>query len=108
MKLTREEMLTIKKYFFREGVCLVEEKSGQIHPELEINDKEVMKFMISLVSKGFARKQFVWRHAYFFITDDGIDALKKDLSLDENEMPATHLESNLNVGYAVENEEKLV
>ncbi|ELQ76675.1 40s ribosomal protein s10 [Trachipleistophora hominis] len=108
MNLTRDEMLTIKKYFFREGVCLVEEKSNQPHPELEINDKQVMKFMTSLVSKGLARKQFNWRHAYFFITDEGIDALKKDLSLEDNEMPLTHLETNLNVGYAVENEEKLI
>lgn len=93
MRLTTDQMITIKSYFFREGVALVEDRSEEPHSDLEINSKEVMKFFKSLVSRGIARRQFVWKHAYFFITPTGISTLKEELSLEEEDCPVTHLDS---------------
>lgn len=93
MKLSRQEIITMKRYFFTEGVALVEDKCTTLHPELNIREDEVMKLFISLVSRGIARKHFVWRHAYFFITDEGIDMLKNELALENNDRPATHQET---------------
>jgi len=61
-------MIKIKNYFFSKGVCLVEHKSYDLHPELQIINTEVAKYFKSLVSRGISRKIFVWRHAYHFIT----------------------------------------
>lgn len=102
MKLSREQILKIKTYFFDEGVCLVEDKTEKLHPELNIKEDELMKCMNSFVSRGMARKQFVWRHAYFFITDDGIKVLRDNLCYDSNRMPITHCETQMSIGSAVE------
>lgn len=104
MRLTTDEMLKIKEYFFREGVALVEDKTTELHDDLQINSHEVMKMFKSLVSKGIARKVFVWRHAYFFITTAGIDILKEELVKEEEEMPITHVDgTNHNYNDRIEN-----
>lgn len=93
MRLSTNEMIKIKSYFFKEGVCLVEDRTEDPHPDLGINSKEVMKMFKSLVSKGIARKTFVWRHAYYFITQAGIEMLKDEFCLEEEEFPLTHIDS---------------
>lgn len=93
MRLSTDEMVKIKSYFFKEGVCLVEDRTEEPHPDLGINSKEVMKMFKSLVSKGIARRTFIWRHAYYFITKTGIDMLRKDLCLEEEDVPLTHMDS---------------
>merc|ERR1712025_1108614 len=103
MKLSTDEQLTIKKYFFNEGVALVEDKSQDLHPDMEIKNTEVMKMFTSLVSKGIATKQFCWRHAYFSITNPGIETLREELCLTEEDWPATHQDSTMQRMETVEN-----
>lgn len=93
MRLTTDQMIKIKNYFFSKGVCLVEHKSYDLHPELQIINTEVAKYFKSLVSRGISRKIFVWRHAYHFITPAGIETLREELCLDEDELPETHRDS---------------
>lgn len=81
MRLTTDEMVQMKNYFFSEGVCLVEDNKEELHPELKLKNGEVMKFFKSLVSKGIARREFVWKHAYYFITPAGISMLRDELCL---------------------------
>ncbi|KRH94670.1 40s ribosomal protein s10 [Pseudoloma neurophilia] len=93
MRLSSDDMLKIKMYFFNEGVCLVEDRSDEPHPELNICNNEVKKMFKSLVSRGIARKVFVWRHSYFFLTPAGIDMLREELCLEEQDMPRTHVDT---------------
>ncbi|EPR79438.1 40S ribosomal protein S10 [Spraguea lophii 42_110] len=91
MQLSREDQVAIRKYLFRESICLVKDKDNGNHPELNINNKQVMKFLRSYVSRGLVEKVFVWQHAYFLLKSEGVDVLREELYLDETEVPLTYM-----------------
>ena len=47
-------------------------------------------FLQSLVSRGYAKEQFAWRHHYFYLTDEGTVYLRQYLGLEEEVIPTTH------------------
>merc|ERR1712071_473710 len=60
------------------------------HNELEkIRNLEVMKAMQSLKSRGYVRENFAWRHAYWYLTNEGIQYLRDYLHLPPEIVPAT-------------------
>lgn len=93
MKLSTDQMIQIERYFFKEGCALVEARSEELHDTLKIKNSELRKFFRSLCSKGIAREQFVWRHAYYFLTTAGISILREKLYLSEEDLPQTHQDS---------------
>ncbi|KAG0442047.1 40S ribosomal protein S10b [Dictyocoela muelleri] len=92
MKVTTDQIVKMRKYLFREGCCLVEAKSTDLHPELQIPNDQVMKFMRKCLSRAMVTKVFVWRHAYFFLTDIGVKILRDELCYDDEDFPLTHIE----------------
>lgn len=92
MKVTTDQIVKMRKYLFHEGVCLVEAKSNALHPDLQIPNDQVMKFMRSCLSRHIVEKVFVWRHAYFFLTDVGVNVLREELCYEEGDYPVTHVE----------------
>ena len=51
---------------------------------------EVLMLMKSLLSRGYVREVYNWRHKYFFLTPEGLDYLREYLALPEDVVPATH------------------
>ena len=81
MIISKENRRTIYETLFKEGV-LVAPKNFEIkHPELDINNLEVVKAMQSLTSKGFVHTQFSWQWYFYTLTnevsiDDGVGKIK--------------------------------
>lgn len=51
---------------------------------------EVLMLMKSLESRGFVRITFSWQYNYCYLTDEGIDYLRRYLALPPEIVPATH------------------
>merc|ERR1712189_149656 len=47
------------------------------------------KAMQSLKSRGYVKENFAWRHFYWFLNDEGIEFLRKELHLPPEIVPAT-------------------
>ncbi|XP_071751171.2 uncharacterized protein LOC139908391 [Centroberyx gerrardi] len=61
-----------------------------MHPELKgIANLKVIRAMGSLLSKGFVRETFAWKHAYYYLNNDGIVYLRDYLRLPPEIMPAS-------------------
>lgn len=43
-----------------------------------------------MVSRGYAKEQYAWRHHYYYLTDEGTAYLRQFLGLEEEVIPATH------------------
>lgn len=43
-----------------------------------------------MVSRGYAKEQFAWRHHYYYLTDEGTAYLRQYLGLEEEVIPSTH------------------
>ena len=50
----------------------------------------VIKLMTSLKSRGFVKEQFNWQWYYWFITDEGIEYLRKYLNIPAEVLPKTY------------------
>lgn len=72
--------------------CLVA-KNDTTKPKHELIDAtnlEVIMLMKSMTSRGYVRKEYNWRHYYWYLTDEGIEYLRKYLHLPADVVPATH------------------
>merc|ERR1712151_49 len=50
----------------------------------------VIKLMTSLKSRGYVKEQFNWQWYYWFITDEGIEYLRKYLNIPAEVLPKTY------------------
>jgi len=96
--LTRRLMLVstpnrrdIYARLFSDGVLVARKDfASPEHMELKhIKNIEVIKTCQSLRSRGFVREQFSWQHYYFFLTDEGIEYLRKWLNVPSDVVPKT-------------------
>ncbi|KAF6004338.1 hypothetical protein CCYA_CCYA02G0779 [Cyanidiococcus yangmingshanensis] len=76
---------------FSDGVLVARKDfAAQEHQELRhIKNIEVIKTCQSLRSQGYVREQFSWQHYYFFLTDEGIEFLRRWLNLPADVVPKT-------------------
>jgi small subunit ribosomal protein S10e len=74
-------------HFFTTGIIVVSNHHSQIHEELEYLNIYAYQIDCSFVSKELARKQYAWSHAYYILTDEGIDYLRKYFELPEESIP---------------------
>jgi len=91
MLMPKANRVAIYELLFKEGV-MVAEKDFQApkHPELEtVPNLHVIKAMTSLLSRGFVREQFAWRHYYWYLTNEGTGYLREYLHLPSEIVPAT-------------------
>jgi len=81
----------VYEYVFKEGVCVAKKDfHSKTHPHIEgVPNLHVIKAMQSLVSRGFVKEQFAWRHYYWTVTNEGIEFLREYLHLPAEIVPAT-------------------
>lgn len=92
MVMTLAELRAIYELLFRDGVIVAknDKRPQSMHPDINgVNNLKVICAMGSLKSKGYVRKTFAWKHAYYYLTNDGIAYLRDYLHLPPEIMPAT-------------------
>lgn len=50
--------------------------------------------MKSLTSRGYVRRQYCWRHNYWYLNEEGIEYLREFLHLPNDVVPITHKVEN--------------
>ncbi|KAM7331885.1 hypothetical protein ACRRTK_008593 [Alexandromys fortis] len=93
MLMPKKNRIAIYELLFKEGV-MVAKKDVHMpkHPELadkNVPNLHVMKAMQSLKSRGYVKKQFAWKHFYWYLTNEGIQYLRDYLHLPPEIVPAT-------------------
>ncbi|KAI5172750.1 small subunit ribosomal protein S10e [Nematocida sp. LUAm3] len=91
MIIPTKEIKRVHEFIFKNGCIVVEDNATfDMHPMIDVTNHKVMKIVRSLTSKGVLTRQFIWRHAYYTITNEGVEWLRRKLYLGEEEHPATH------------------
>lgn len=91
MIIKKENRRAVYQYLYGEGVLYAEKDPNLAkHPAIpEVSNLEVIKLMQSFVSKKYVTELFAWRHYYWFLTDEGIQYIRKYLNLPETIIPKT-------------------
>eukprot|EP01062_Namystynia_karyoxenos_P038244 TRINITY_DN27766_c0_g1_i1.p2 TRINITY_DN27766_c0_g1~~TRINITY_DN27766_c0_g1_i1.p2 ORF type:complete len:171 (+),score=42.67 TRINITY_DN27766_c0_g1_i1:51-563(+) len=80
----------ILQYLFREGVIVAENKNQKKHAGVEgVTNLEVIQLMRGFETRKLVKRQYAWRHHYYFITDEGITHLRDILHIPADILPAT-------------------
>jgi small subunit ribosomal protein S10e len=85
----------ILRYFFQNGIMVVSDNQAGVHEELDCLNIYPFQIGRSFQSRGFAKKQYAWSHAYFVLTNKGIDYLRNFFGA-----PATAAPLTLNPAHA--------
>ena len=90
MLMSKKNRVMIYEYLFKEGV-LVAKKDFHLpkHGEIDVPNLHVIRAMQSLVSRGYVKEQFCWRHYYWYLQNEGIQYLRDFLHLPPEIVPAT-------------------
>jgi len=90
MLIPKKNRLAILTYLFKEGV-LVANKDIALpkHMVLEVPNLHVVKLMQSLKSKDYITVQYNWGYLYYRLNNKGIDALREELHIPGDTVPAT-------------------
>ncbi|MEE6523086.1 hypothetical protein FKM82_021817 [Ascaphus truei] len=92
MLMPLDRLRAIYEIFFRDGVMVAknDERPQSRHDEVPgVTNLQVTKAMGSLKSRGFVRETFVWRHCYWYLTNEGIVYLRQYLHLPPEIVPAS-------------------
>ncbi|CAI9569590.1 unnamed protein product [Staurois parvus] len=92
MLMPRDRLRAIYEILFRDGVMVAtnDERPQSRHAEVPgVTNLQVSKAMGSLKSRGFVRETFVWRHCYWYLTNEGIAYLRQYLHLPPEIVPAS-------------------
>lgn len=92
MVMPLADLRAIYELLFRDGVIVAKkDKHPQsMHPDLQgMSNLKVIHVMTSLKSKGCVRETFVWKHAYYYITNEGVAYLRNYLHLPPEILPAS-------------------
>ncbi|KAM9308496.1 small ribosomal subunit protein eS10-like [Gastrophryne carolinensis] len=92
MLMPRDRLGAIYEILFRDGVMVAKAdvRPQSRHGEVPgVTNLQVAKAMGSLRSRGFVRETFVWRHCYWYLTNEGISYLRQYLHLPAEIVPAS-------------------
>ncbi|XP_055522092.1 40S ribosomal protein S10b-like [Leucoraja erinacea] len=92
MLLPLSQLRALYELLFRDGVVVAKESRcpQSRHPELRaLSNLQVIRALGSLKSRGLVRESFVWRHHYWYLTDQGVGFLRQYLHLPPDIVPAT-------------------
>ncbi|KAM4687860.1 plectin isoform 3-T3 [Discoglossus pictus] len=92
MLMPLDRLRAIYEILFRDGVMVAknDERPQSRHSEVPgVTNLQVTKAMGSLRSRGFVRETFVWKHCYWYLTNEGIDYLRQYLHLPPEIVPAS-------------------
>jgi small subunit ribosomal protein S10e len=79
----------ILAYLFKNGVLVVSDNQAGEHEELGCLNIYCFQIGRSFTDKGFTKKRYAWVHAYFTVTDKGIDYLRGYFGAGPEVVPAT-------------------
>ena len=92
--VSKDNKRVIFTYLLREGVIVVKKDAYlQQHQQVtSVPNLHVMMITKSLKSRGFLNEVYNWGWRYYFLTNDGVAYLIKELGLpvDAKILPATH------------------
>ena len=92
--VTRDNRRTIFTYLLKEGVIVVKKDAylPQHQQITNVPNLHVMMITKSLKSRGFLNEVYNWGWKYYFLTNEGVSFLIKELGLPPtaNILPATH------------------
>ena len=92
--VSRDNKRSIFTYLLREGVIVVKKDAYlPVHQQItSVPNLHVMMITKSLKSRGFLNEVYNWGWRYYFLTNDGVAFLIKELGLpvDAKILPATH------------------
>jgi small subunit ribosomal protein S10e len=86
MFIATETIHKVLRHILAEGAVLVEDTSRGDHPVLKVPNLQVMQIMRSLNSKGMINRVFNWRHAYCYLTNEGVSRLRAKFNMPESVM----------------------
>ncbi|XP_035804391.2 plectin a isoform X33 [Amphiprion ocellaris] len=92
MVMPLADLRAIYELLFKDGTIVVkkDKRLTSIHPDIGgVNTLKVLRAMASLKSRGYVRETFVWKHAYYYLTNEGIVYLRDYLHLPPEIIPAT-------------------
>lgn len=91
MVMPLADLRAIYELLFRDGVIVAkkDKRPQSMHPELTgVTNLKVIRTMGALKSKGCVRETFAWKHAYYYLTNEGIAYLRDYLHLPPEITPA--------------------
>lgn len=87
----------ILRHLFKSGVLVVSADQAGKHQELNCLNIYAFQIGRSFADKGFAKRQYAWSHAYFTLTQEGIDWLRNYFGAPANVEPATRQERQISM-----------
>lgn len=93
MVMPLADLRAIYELLFRDGVIVAKKdrRPQSMHPDVKgVTNLKVIHAMGSLKSKGCVRETFAWKHAYYYLTKEGIAYLQDYLHLPPEIMPAPY------------------
>merc|ERR1712050_678864 len=88
MFISKKDRKKVYKFLIKEGACCAEKDfSVPKHPMMNVLNLFVIKLMQSFEKKNFVTERFIWRHYYWYLTDEGHNYLKEYLFLDPDIKP---------------------
>ena len=92
--VSKDNKRTIYTYLLREGVVVVKKDAYlPVHQQItSVPNLHVMMITKSLKSKGYLNEIYNWGWRYYFLNNDGVTFLIKELGLpaEAKILPATH------------------
>ncbi|KXS20792.1 hypothetical protein M427DRAFT_51756 [Gonapodya prolifera JEL478] len=99
MLIPKENRKKIYQYLFQEGVMVAKKDyNAAKHHELDVPNLQVIKALQSLNSRQYVRTQFSWQYYYYFLTNEGVEFLRKELHLPVEIVPKTQYKTKQSVG----------
>ena len=101
MLVSKKDRIAVYSYLFKEGVLVCEKNprtdfkvsEDEDGNDVTVRNLEVYKMMQSLQSRGLVKITFNWQWYYVYLTDEGIDYLRKYLNLPAEIVPLTFKKS---------------
>lgn len=93
MVMPLADLRAIYELLFRDGVIVAkkDKRPQSMHPDVKgVTNLKVIRAMGSLKSKGCVRETFAWKHAYYYLTNEGITYLRDYLHLPPEIVPAPY------------------
>ncbi|KAJ3413628.1 40S ribosomal protein S10-A [Chytridiales sp. JEL 0842] len=99
MLIPTDNRKKIYQYLFQEGVLVAKKDfNAPKHNDIDVPNLHVIKALQSLESRGLVTVRFSWQYYYYYLTDSGIEYLRKYLNLPVEIVPRTHIKTTKATG----------
>uniref|UniRef100_A0A3B4U8Z0 Plectin/eS10 N-terminal domain-containing protein n=1 Tax=Seriola dumerili TaxID=41447 RepID=A0A3B4U8Z0_SERDU len=91
MVMPLADLRAIYERLFRDGVIVAknDKRPQSMHPDVTaVSNLKVIRAMASLKSKGYVRETVAWKHAYYYLNNEGAAYLRDYLHLPQEILPA--------------------